>query len=215
MQIYKHKTVRELEDFYGDLFVKPELYSTISDHLTAVAERMWEGVQANNEAVFREISNYHPGHLGRTSAQITKTGLTEDDCKHTIANEFGFRRWTELMHLNMGYHRIFENCIDTMLRGDLKGLKKIISEDDTLVNQKSQYGHRATLLHYAASNGVELWRQKVPLNLPEIVGYLLEQGANRTAKMKVYGGEYTAAELLPSSAHSRDAGIFKELRKLF
>jgi hypothetical protein len=61
---------------------------------------------------------------------------------------------------------------------------------------------------------VEIWRQQVPLNLPETVSYLLEEGANPGAKMKVYGGEYTAAELLLSSLHPRNAGIFEELRML-
>jgi hypothetical protein len=102
-----------------------------------------------------------------------------------------------------------------MLAGDFKGIKKIITGNNALLNQKSQYGHEATLLHYSASNGVELWRQKVPLNLPEMVEFLVENGANRNARMKVYGGEYTAAELLLSSAHPRQAGILMELRQHF
>jgi hypothetical protein len=215
MKIYKDKTVQDLEDFYGGLYVQRELYDTISSHLTALAERMWEGVQTNNEAVLKEINNYHPRYLGRPTAQLAKLGLTENDCKHTLAHEFGFRRWAELTHLNSPYDLAFENCIDTMLAGDFKGIKKIITGNNALLNQKSQYGHEATLLHYSASNGVELWRQKVPLNLPEMVEFLVENGANRNARMKVYGGEYTAAELLLSSAHPRQAGILMELRQHF
>jgi hypothetical protein len=52
----------------------------------------------------------------------------------------------------------------------------------------------------------------VPMNLPEQVDYLLAQGASLKAKMQVYGGEYTAPELLLSSMHPRNAGIFDELR---
>jgi len=47
-----------------------------------------------------------------------------------------------------------------------------------------------------------------------MVSYLLEKGVDPGAKMKVYGGEYTAAELLLSSLHPRNAGIFEELRML-
>ena len=214
MKVYRHKTIKELELFYGDLLTKIGQYASVKDHLVALASRMWEGVQAKNEAVLNEISNYHYRHLGKSKSALMASGLLEEDCKQTIANEYGFRRWTEVEHMRSPYNHSFESAINAMLQGDLKEVKSHIAGSNGLVNYKSHYGHRATLLHYAASNGVELWRQKVPLNLPEIVAYLIETGANKKAKMKVYGGEYTAAELLPSSAHPREAGVASQLRNL-
>lgn len=213
MEVYKPGTVTELEAFYGDLLTKIDGYSSIKDHLSDLAVRMWEGVLTKNEAVFKEISNYHWAHLGKSVENLIAAKLTLDDCKKAIANEYGFRRWTEVQHINNRYNVVFENTVNAMLEGDSETVKKNISEKEGLVNIKSLYGHKATLLHYATSNGVELWRQKVPMNLPEIVDYLIQQGANKKAKMKVYGGEYTAAELLPSSAHPYDAGIMNELKK--
>jgi len=215
MKVYKPKTVVDLELFYGDLLLKVADYTSISDHLSVLSARMWEGVQENNGAVLNEISNYHWKHLGKNKAMLLAAKLTEEDCRQCIANEYGFRRWTEVEHISSPYHMAFEAVINAMLEGNFDSVKSMISENNSLVNSKSPYGHKATLLHYAVSNGVELWRQKVPLNLPEIVGYLIAQGANRMAKMLVYGGEYTAAELLPSSAHPVNAGISKELRKQF
>lgn len=215
MKVYKPKTVVELELFYGDLLLKIEDYKSISAHLSDLAARMWEGVQEKNDAVLKEISNYHWKHLGKSPSVLIDASLTEEDCRQCIANEYGFRRWTEVAHMSTPYNSTFENLINAMLDGNLKTVKNLISENNHLVNHKSSYGHKATLLHYAVSNGVELWRQKVPLNLPEVVAYLIEKGANTKAKMKVYGGEYTAAELLLSSAHPTDAGISKELRRQF
>ena len=215
MKIYKHKTVEELENFYGDLLTQIKHYNGVRDHLRELASKMYEGVVARNEAVLNEISNYHWKHLGKSPTVLIRAKLSEDDCRQAIANEYGFRRWTEVEHLRSPYNVPFEIAINTMLDGDLPELKKQLSKNPELLNYKSPYGHKATLWHYAASNGVELWRQKVPLNLPAIVSYLKETGVNTNAKMKVYGGEYTAAELLPSSAHPREAGIINELRMQF
>jgi len=214
MNVYKPNIVRELESFYGDLLFRIDQYPTIKDHLAALAQRMWEGVRSGNKSVFKEISNYHPAYLGRDTETLLKIGLTEKDCQRTVAKEYGFRRWDTLRQLNYAYNLKFELSINTLLEGNLIKLQKLVSQNAALVNQKSQYGHKATFLHYAVSNGVELWRQKVPYNLPEVVSYLLKQGADKTAKMKVYGGEYTATELLMSGAHAKDAGILDEMRKL-
>lgn len=213
MKIYKPQLVQDLEQFYGDLLFEVKDYPSIKDHLEALASKMWVGVQEKNSAIFREISNYHWDHLGRNITALSKMALGLEDCKAAIANEYGFRRWTEVEHLDIQYDIDFELTINLLLDGNLKELKKKITKNPALVNGKSDYGHKATLLHYAASNGVELWRQKVPLNLPEIVGYLIASGANKKAKMKVYNGEYTASELLPSSAHPRNAGVLEALRK--
>lgn len=175
---------------------------------------MWQGVQAEHDYVFKELANYHPRLLGRSTETLRSLGLSEADCRHAIAHEYGFRRWTEVMHQTQAYDHSFESSVDMLLMGRLKTLKQQLTKKPALVNQKSQYGHKATLLHYAASNGVELWRQRVPLNLPEAVAFLLEAGANPQAKMQVYGGEYTAGELLLSSVHPRKADIFKELQSL-
>ena len=88
-----------------------------------------------------------------------------------------------------------------MLSGDLDSLRRLISEDASLITQRSCYGHRATLLHYCGNNGVEFWRQQVPLNLKDIIHFLIENGADKNATMSVYGGEFDTLSLLTTSAH--------------
>ena len=64
---------------------------------------------------------------------------------------------------------------------------------------------------YCGNNGVEFWRQQVPLNLKTIILFLLENGANKNATMSVYGGEFDTLSLLTTSAHPINAGILDEL----
>lgn len=214
MKIYKPQAVADLQEFYGELLVNMGQYHTIHEHLKTVSKRMWQGVRSGNEAVLQEIRNNHWSHLGRPTADLVRIGLTEEDCMQAIANEFGFRRWSEVAHMNVPYDMQFESVVNAILGGRMTEVEKYVSQNGDLINKKSSYGHKASLLHYSVSNGVELWRQQVPSNLPEIVGYLIRKGANKQAKMLVYGGEYTASELLLSSAHPRDAGILEDLRKL-
>jgi len=96
--------------------------------------------------------------------------------------------------------------------GELLGaLKSLLKKHPKLLTEHSSYGHKACLLHYTASNGVELWRQQVPTNIVEIAKILLHQGADKNAPMKVYGREFTAYALAESSGHPYDAGIAPEL----
>lgn len=214
MEVYIPKAVGNLRAFYGELLDRQADFPTISSHLDALSRRMFEGVQLREEIIFTEIGNYHQAHLGRPRNTLARLNFTPEDCRQAIANEYGFTNWAEAGSLGLSYDMAFEKTVDTLLGGDLKGLNAICESNPTLLNRASGYGHGATLLHYAVSNGIEMWRQQVPLNLPELVDYLLKNGANRNAKMKVYGGEYTAPELLLSSLNLRNAGIFDEMRSL-
>lgn len=73
--------------------------------------------------------------------------------------------------------------------------------------RRSAYGHSATLLHYTAANGVEIRRQVVPANAAEVVVALLEAGADRSAKLHAYGGDFDVLAMLETKAHPRDAGV--------
>jgi len=212
--IHLPEAVAQTRDFYGELLHQQASFTTIADHLRALSIRMWEGVQEGNEVVFREIANYHKDHLGRELKVLMKAAWTEGDCQLTIAHEYGFGSWGEVCSLEKGYDLGFEQTVDALLAGDIDLLCENIGRMPQLAQQRSRYGHGATLLHYAVSNGVELWRQQVPLNLPEMVRYLLNNGADLRAKMNVYGGTYAAPELLLSSLHPRNAGIFAEMRAI-
>ena len=213
MKVYVPAIVHDLESFYGGLLWAYDEYPGVKNHLNALANKMLEGVREKNEAVLTEINNYHPDHLGRSIAELATLSFGLEDCRHTIANEYGFPGWPHIPD-DMVYDQRFEASVDHLLSGNLAQLRELLERDPGLIGRTSSYGHQATLLHYAGSNGVELWRQRVPYNLPEIVSYLLEQGAEKKALMNVYGGGFTALQLMQTSAHPNEAGLAPALEVL-
>jgi len=215
MEVYKSKEILALESFYGTLLYAYNSYTTIYKHLDALAARMWEGVQQKELIVFKEINNYHTDYLGKPESELIQLQLNEDDCRQAVANQYGCKHWTVVKDLTMPYNIEFELAINDLLAGNLTALRNRIAATPKLVTMRSQYGHRATLLHYAGNNGVELWRQKIPSNLATIMKFLINNGADVNAKMPIYGGEHTTYELLVTSAHPYDANCIDELKSVF
>lgn len=214
MKIHIPSIVQQLQDFYGDLLYDLTNFPSILTHLTALAQRMYEGVQQQYPTIFTEISNYHKDYLGKKD-QINPLNFNLKDCQQTIANEYGFSNWQAVDQLGeLQYDFQFEKAVNILLAGDLPALQELITQYPYLLSAESPYGHQATLLHYVGSNGVEFWRQQVPLNLPEITSYLLTAGADKNATMKVYGGDFDTYALLVSSAHPLAAGILEEMKKV-
>ncbi len=215
IKIYRTNIVQQIRDYYGvDLFHTS--YPVIREHLSHLAERLLHGIQSGNDFLFTEVNNYHPLHLGESASLLKSLNLDLIDCQWTIAAQYGFKSWEDVIELrNTTYNTTFESAVDNLLSGDIKNLQKIIQENPSLITARSQYGHKASLLHYVASNGVELWRQQVPTNLAEIISYLLASGSNKSALMNVYGSQYDTLTLLKTSAHPYQAGIGEELEMLF
>ena len=91
--------------------------------------------------------------------------------------------------------------------GRIGELDRLLVDDPDLVRRRSAYGHRATLLHYTAANGVEIRRQVVPANGAEIARRLVDAGADPGATLHAYGGTHDTLAMLNSSAHPRAAGV--------
>jgi hypothetical protein len=151
-----------------------------------------------------ELSNNHPIHAGKSVDEILALDLTREDFEVTIDHVIG-RGSDNIINPD------FERAVNIMLAGDFDEFKNIVNSMPELVRMRSAFKHQATLLHYAGSNGVEIWRQVVPTNLPEIVHFLLDKGADVGAKMMVYNGYYDVITLAESSAHPIDADVRDEL----
>ena len=207
MEIYKAKVVKEIIKYYGHNLL-PQAGETIHYHLNKLARKLKDGLSEKREFLLKEVNNYHPKFLGKNIDDLMELTFDLTECQETMAREYGFQSWKEIQQLkNKPCDIEFEECLSCLLSGDSKILKGYFKSDPTLAQKTSPYGHKATLLHYTASNGVEMWRQQVPLNLQEIISILLENGANKNDKMKVYGGNYTAFDLFITSTHPIDAGI--------
>ncbi len=202
------------EQFYTEV-LDVEKYPVVKNHLSVLAQKMLEGIEAGEKILFTEINNYHPNYLGKSIVFLSEINWTLEDCQTTIACEYGFASWQSVEDLgDLEYDINFEKAVNSLLAGNLEALEKWIDRNPKLINSTSSYGHQATLLHYTASNGVEIWRQKAPENLPEITAFLLKKGADKTAKMQVYGGGFTPFQLLTSSAHPYKAGTGKAMEAL-
>ena len=104
--------------------------------------------------------------------------------------------------------------MDAVVLGRLEELDSLLADAPDLVSRRSSYGHRATLLHYTAANGVEIRRQVVPANAAEITARLLDAGADPAARSHAYGATPDTLAMLKSSAHPRAAGVAEEIERV-
>ncbi len=208
--IYIPDLVRDIQQFYGDLLNDPKI-PEVKTHLEQIALRMHQGILEKKEAVLYEINNYHKKYLGIPIESLRDLQLGKEVAYATIAHEYGFSSWDTVEELDLSYDPIFEKALSFLLAGQVEKLEEAFHEYPKLPLGRSPYGHRATLLHYAGSNGVELWRQQVPKNIVQLVELLLQAGANKQALMNVYGGKFTTYALAESSAHPYDAKLAPEL----
>ncbi len=204
--IYMHDTVRALSARYG-IFTTAH-HVPLKNRLKNFADILEHGLVSGDDDALAEVSNYHPQMLGAKKDRILDSRNLDEIAAETIIAEFGFESWDQVNSSRPSPGQIaFEYAVDMLLTGNLSALKSLLRRNPSLSRQRSVFGHKASLLHYCGSNGVELFRQRVPLNLPDIIELLITHGADPSAQMKVYGGLYTALELLETSTHPVVAGI--------
>ncbi|MCB9869976.1 MAG: ankyrin repeat domain-containing protein [Planctomycetes bacterium] len=161
---------------------------------------------------------WKPADLDR--CVIAAAPLDMDDALLAVARSYDFRDWAALTDLVAELRRrdspvrAFEFAVEAVVDGDWAALDEMLRADPSLVHARSSRvtsfdppGHRATLLHYVAANGVERFRQRTPANAVAIAERLLEAGADPNALARVYAGECATLPLLVSSEHPHRAGV--------
>ncbi len=213
MDVYAHNVILGIRDYYGDLLFNYPKDLTILERLSRLSNRLWEAFTQDNDCILNEINNYHPAFIGQSWNEIRDNEFSRSDAEITIARQYGYASFAEIPDIKID--ALFERSVDVMLSGRLDELKHLIEDDPKLINQKSNYGHGASLIHYLGNNGVELYRQVVPYQLADILEYLLNRGADPNSTMNVYGGEFTMIALFSSSIHPKEAGIDKEVMERY
>ena len=144
--------------------------------------------------------------------------LVESDCaleaaQLVLAQVHGFDSWPafaahldELGRAESSVSR-FEAAAEAVIAGDLQTLERLLHEQPELIRARSTRVHHSTLLHYAAANGVENYRQKTPPNAVDVANILLSAGAEVDAEADMYGGGCTALGLVATSIHPERAGV--------
>jgi hypothetical protein len=206
--VYIHPHVQAVIDLYGELVGEAAWTRSCAEQLDRQAERLTDGVRAHHPGARVELSNWHPDLIGADADDIWSSGVDRDGCLDALAREHGYRGADDIAsRADRRPDADFEAAVELLLRGDVAGLDAGLTAQPDLVTRRSHWDHRATLLHYAASNGVEIHRQRVPLDLAEVIGVLLDHGAEVNATAHAYGGEQTVLGLLLSSGHPHAAGV--------
>lgn len=189
-------------------------FPSVKDYLFQMAKNLMTAYRNQNPAAIIELNNYHPDYLGKPESFIRQQELEQADFLFTIAKEYGYTDWEQVVATGQSpLHLDFEKALDLLLAGNKLELEEFLNEKPQLILATSSFGHQAQLIHYVGSNGIELWRQVVPLNLPAITKMLIEKGADIQAEVNVYGGTNVAA-LVSSSGHPWVAGVAEEVLEL-
>jgi hypothetical protein len=206
--VYVSGDVAAVVALYGELVGPAAWTRPVGEQLRRLADRLAEGHHDRAPGALVELSNWHPELVDAGDHEIWSTSLGEDDYLDTVAREHGFADGEAVDRVaERRPDPELEATIEILLAGDLRGLAASLAARPDLVEQRSHWPHRATLLHYAAANGVETHRQRVPLDLPDVITVLAERGADVDATADMYGGGQTALHLLLTSAHPRAAGV--------
>jgi hypothetical protein len=136
--------------------------------------------------------------------------IGEDQARLIAARDHGFETWTAV---DGCCDTRFELAVDAVVGGRVAEVAELLDADPSLTTQRSVYGHRATLLHYTAANGVEIRRQSVPGNAATIAATLIAAGADPGARLSAYGGWFDVLQMLRTSAHPHLAGVAGELER--
>jgi hypothetical protein len=180
--VYVSDQVREVERPHRDLLTDSVRRLPIRDQLDRQAHRIVEAHKAGDRAVVTHITCWHPTLVCHSADHIMNSHFTLDDARQTVAREYGFADWSDLAAQGANPPDLaFETAVDTLLTGDAEKLRALLDSDPSLVHRRSSFGHRSTFLHYVGSNGVETYRQRVPMNLAELTRLLIEAGADVNA----------------------------------
>ena len=206
MNVYIAEQVAQVRSLFSGIAPSVHVRETVLRYLAALEA----GYRAQDPAVGIMLRNYSPVHPTGTSGKTAAPRVTPEQLKAVMAHYFGFAHFGDI-DASVTHDVEFERAVETLLSGDQDRLQAQLKEHPQLVGQSSRYGHRAGLIHYLAANGVELHRQVVPANAPDLLRLLLDHGADPEQEHRIYGGRHSLRELIESSAHPAEAGVRESL----
>jgi ankyrin repeat protein len=182
------------------------VWQAAQDALIAGDARELGRLLREHEALFRtgEPPPYNAGGLAPDYAG--------GDAQAIIVRNHDFDSWDQVVrHLDAladpdSPIARFETAVDAVVNGDAGTLRRLLTEDPSLVRARSTRRHHATLLNYVGANGVEAHRQQTPANAVEIARLLLDAGAEIDAAGDMYRGTTTLG-LVATSIQPLQAGV--------
>ncbi len=163
---------------------------------------------ANDRAVaMPDALEFQLAAMSGADVSALQRGVPRD----VLAPEPYFKSWDAAHGCDRSIDPRFEAAADAIVDGDLLALRRLLAEDPGLATARSAYGHRATLLHHVAANGIEVSRQwQSPANAADVARALLAAGAEVDARcdsLRRRAARRATMTLLVSSCHPAGAGV--------
>jgi hypothetical protein len=213
-EVFISEPVLQVVHLYDGLIDNRAWSQPVAAQVERLGRRLHEGHRARLPGAGVELSNWLPNSAGRSAQDLFDAPLSLDDAFEAVSRAHGFTGWRAASSSVERGAPDFEGAVELLLTADLPGLEAALDAAPDLVRRRSHYGHRATLLHYLAANGVETYRQRVPRNAANITAVLLARGADPLAKADMYDGSRTTRSMLISSSHPAHAGVTADILKL-
>ncbi|MFY0687113.1 MAG: hypothetical protein JXQ90_08115 [Cyclobacteriaceae bacterium] len=212
IEIYICEEVENIRRLFNPVLESYPQPQKITQYLQELIELMSLGYMKGDHSLAVLMSNHHPDLIGESSYKIMSEKFIQQDYQSVILFDHGFSTWAEAEdagNLNIP----FETAVTSLVNGDQQKLAALLDEHPEIIHQQSSFGHKAGLIHYIAANGVEIWRQSVPMNATYLVELLLEKGADPHQQNNIYGGS-SMVSLIESSDHPNMAGVADDLISL-
>jgi hypothetical protein len=211
-EVFIPEPVSQVLRLYDGLVDESAWDRMASEQIERLAARLLQGHRTRVPGAAVELHNWLPDAGRRSTQELFDLALSIDDALGTVSRAHGFSSWRSAA--SDGRRRgdpDFERAVEDLLAGNIPALVGPLEGFEDLVVRRSHYGHRATLLHYLAANGVETYRQRVPRNASKIARLLLQRGADPLATANMYGDNRTTKGMLISSSHPAEAGVTHEV----
>ncbi len=214
MKIYRHPFVQETLDLHKHILQHPDSYQTVKELIILLADNLYNQLKNGDPKAIKVIQTFLPDYHKKAVSEIPNAGLGREDCQMAIAKEYGYSNWENaLSESDQAFDKSFETAINLLVNGHLQELQNLLDKQPEILQQHSPFWHSAGLIHYVASNGVEIWRQSVPENLVEITSMLISHGANPQMPNNIYGGS-NLINLIETSGHPNHTGLAGPLIQL-
>ncbi len=186
-----------------------------NEQFEAIEKAIITGDEATLEQllqVFREAPVDHAWRDERGNPHSLQAVDALANARFIILREHDFGSWERFMQFKEACSDArsavakFEQAADAIVTGDITTLERLLHENPGIVHERSMRFHKATLLHYTGSNGIEGYRQLAPKNLVDITNMLLKAGADVNAVAHMYGRDATLG-LVATSIHPQNAGV--------
>lgn len=189
------ETFPRLKGDYSDMQSISDLYNYIKDNLILNYDDYREIV----EMLYR---HHYPNYFKQKPEIAIDTNFDL-----VIARSIGFDDYEHyISNSTLGFNKNLQKAILLVLNGEETELVDLLNSHKELLFQNCMLGHRARLIDYLSSNGVEFWRQIVPANADKILEKICSLNFDKFVTNNIYGGN-TVRSLIESSAHPKAAKI--------